>query len=41
VLGLVGCVTLTLALPIEALIGGAISLAAGVLARAITRRKNG
>ncbi len=41
VLGLVGCVTLTLALPIEALIGGGISLAAGVLARAVTRRENG
>ena len=41
VLGLAGCVTLTLSLPIEALLGGGISLAAGVLARAITRRENG
>ena len=41
VLGLVGCVTLTLSLPIEALIGGGISLAAGVSARAITGRENG
>ncbi|MDA2974603.1 MAG: APC family permease [Actinomycetota bacterium] len=37
VLGLTGCVALVLSLPVEALIGGGVTLLAGVLARAITR----
>lgn len=36
--GLVGCVVLALALPLEAVIGGAVVLAAGVGARAMTLR---
>lgn len=40
VVGLVGCVALVLSLPLAALIGGVVTLLAGVLARAISRREN-
>jgi len=40
VFGLTGCVALVLSLPLEALIGGGVTLLAGVLARAITRPEN-
>lgn len=40
VVGLVGCVALVLSLPPAALIGGVVTLLAGVLARAISRREN-